>query len=154
MELQSPIDEDNEPKIQLYKYIPIIVHCSDIQEPSGIFKVDDKARRVCTYLRAYSNGMINRKFQKQRLKKKVIFVVEKSYSMDIVMGGRTALDVAIDNFLEICSSHIKVGDVSISMIDVSISMIDVLNITIVFIVDYLAHYVFLMSAIFNCISMS
>ena len=97
----------------LTQYIPILGYCSSFESPPHQYQVDDKAQRVSTYLRAYDNGTIDRKFDSSSSKKQLMFVIDKSGSMASMMGtNTTALDIAIDNAVEIFNSHVKVDDVS------------------------------------------
>lgn len=92
--------------------IPILAFCADFLEPRKDYVIDEKARRVCTYLRAFENGTIDRKFNSLALKKQLMFVIDKSGSMQTQMGnGKTALDVAIDNAIGILESHVQVDDI-------------------------------------------
>ena len=96
------------------KYIPILGYCSSFESPSHLYLIDEKARRVCTYLRAFNNGTIDRKFQPAS-KKQLLFVIDKSGSMEQSMGNnKTALDVAVDNAVSIFDSHAQIDDVSTS----------------------------------------
>jgi hypothetical protein len=47
----------------LKRNIPIISLCAKFCKPRNSFVLDHEARRVCTYLRAYENGTINRRYQ-------------------------------------------------------------------------------------------
>jgi hypothetical protein len=98
---------------QLSQFIPILGLCSSFDSPPNQYQIDDKSRRVCTYLRAFNDGTIDRKFQSIASKKQLIFVIDKSGSMEQGMGnGRTALDVAVDNAIKIFDSHVQTDDVS------------------------------------------
>ena len=97
----------------LHQYIPILAYCCTFATPAEKFQVDEKTRRVCTYLRAFHDGTINRKFQVQR--KQLMFVIDKSGSMSqMIKDGKNALDVAVDNAIEIFNSHVQIDDVSAS----------------------------------------
>ena len=94
----------------LRDYLPVLSVCARILEPSKNYDIDDKARRVCTYLRAYEDGTINRKFE-LAAPKQLMFVIDDSGSMEATFDdGRTAFDVAIGNALKIFDSHIHIGD--------------------------------------------
>ena len=84
VELQAFLSPTNdlqrETRKKLSQFIPILAHCSSIRESLPLFEIDEETRRVCTYLRAYDNGTIDRKFQKHE-PKQVIFVVDESGSM-------------------------------------------------------------------------
>ncbi len=93
--------------------LPILACCATFEGPNGEYDIDEKARRVCTYLRAYDNGTIDRKFNSIPTKKQLLFVIDKSGSMGQQMGnGKSALDVAIDNAIRIVDSHLQTEDVS------------------------------------------
>lgn len=98
------------------KFIPVLSgSCDVVIQPPPNYKIDDPARRVCTYLRAYSNGTIDRKFNPTPTSKKVFFVLDYSESMEIDLGGRNALEVATDCMLSIFDSHVQELDVSTSV---------------------------------------
>ncbi len=100
-------------KNMMLEKIPILSFCASFIVPSNTYFIDNRARRVCTYLRAFDNGTIDRKFNAIPLKKQLLFVIDRSGSMQQQMAnGQTALDVAIDNALEILESHIQIDDVS------------------------------------------
>lgn len=92
--------------------IPILTCCSAVMQPPPDYIVDDRTRRVCTYLRAYDNGTIDRKFDPTPCNKQVFFVLDKSGSMQADLGGRTALEVAADSMVDIFGSHVQLMDVS------------------------------------------
>jgi hypothetical protein len=46
----------------LTRNIPILAACASFEAPSCHYEIDHAARRVCTYLRAFATGTINRKF--------------------------------------------------------------------------------------------
>jgi hypothetical protein len=95
----------------LWRHIPVLAICGTVQEPPNVFAVDEATRRVCTYLRAYDNGTINRKFKTSQ--KQITFVLDVSGSMSAeVGGGLSALAAAIENAVRIFDSHIQPGDVS------------------------------------------
>ena len=101
---------DNDAYDMLRQYLPILSVCALVLEPPKNYDIDDKARRVCTYLRAYEDGTINRKFE-SAAPKQLMFVIDASSSMSAVFGdGRTAFAVAICNALTIFDSHVQVGD--------------------------------------------
>ncbi len=113
IELAQEAGDSNNPVELLSEYIPILAHCSSIESPPKEFCIDEKARRVSTYLRAYNDGTIDRKFESRPSKKQLMFVIDKSGSMEAAMGdGKHALDVAIDNAIAIFNSHMQVDDVS------------------------------------------
>jgi uncharacterized protein YegL len=76
------------------------------RSPVEQFVIDEKARRVCTYLRAFSDGTINRKFE-GGARKRIVLVLDCSGSMD----GRPFQD-AISNAAGIIESHVVPDDVS------------------------------------------
>jgi len=100
------------PRAWLRRFVPILAHCAQLVEPPKEYVVDAAARRVCTYLRAYDNGTINRTFEPYR-RKCVVFVLDESGSMEAKVGARSALGVATDNALKLLDSHVQVDDVSI-----------------------------------------
>ena len=93
----------------LNRYIPILSFCATIQKPPREYDVDEKTLRVCTYLRAFSDGTIDRKFE-ANANKQLLFVIDDSGSMEIMLDHRTAFRVAVDNALNIFDSHIHDGD--------------------------------------------
>jgi hypothetical protein len=96
----------------IQKNIPILSLCATYTHPTSLLRIGIQGKRVCTYLRAYEDGTIDRKFEKSR-KKQILFVLDKSGSMaDILDNGLTALSNATDNALRIFDTHIDVGDVS------------------------------------------
>jgi hypothetical protein len=97
----------------LQQYVPVLGYCGSPESPPTQFHIDDKARRVCTYLRAYHDGTIDRKFQNYKSNKQIMFVIDKSGSMGTEIGkNKTAQDIAIDNAVDIFNSHVETGDVS------------------------------------------
>lgn len=96
----------------LWRCIPIISCCCEIIEPPLEYIIDDQTRRVCTYLRAFDDGTIDRKFNSVSFNKRIYFVLDYSGSMAIDLGGRTALEVATDCMLGIFESHVQLMDVS------------------------------------------
>ena len=65
-----------------------------------------------TSRRAYTDGTINWKFQHEHVRKQLMFVIDISGSMGVNVGPhKTALDVAIDNTVEIIRSHVQVDDI-------------------------------------------
>lgn len=95
------------------RYIPVLSgSCDVVIQPPLSYTIDEPTRRVCTYLRAYDNGTIDRKFNPTPTNKKVFFVLDYSESMEIDLGGRNALEVATDCMLSIFDSHVQEMDVS------------------------------------------
>ena len=88
------------------KHIPCVLLCGSLETPPTRLILDDQTRRVCTYLRAYENGTIDRKFEPVQ-QRRILFVLDKSGSM-----AGSALSVATDNALRIYDTHINAGDVS------------------------------------------
>ena len=88
----------------LLHHIPIIAKCADFVSPSNVFHIDSKARRVCTYLRAFEDGTIDRKFIETW--KTMLFVLDDSGSMQ---GDK--LNAAVDNMMDIFQCHALVDDV-------------------------------------------
>ena len=94
------------------KNMPILNLCSTFTQPTALLRIGNQGKRVCTYLRAYEDGTIDRKFEPS-MKKQILFVLDKSGSMAAILdNGQTALSVATDNALRIFDTHIDVGDVS------------------------------------------
>lgn len=81
--------------------VPILFCCDDIVKPPLEYIIDHRTRRVCTYLRAYDNGTIDRKFNTSLRNKRIFFVLDYSASMEVDLGGRNALEVATDCMLSI-----------------------------------------------------
>ena len=94
------------------RYIPILSCSCDFVRPPLEYLIDDQTRRVCTYLRAYDDGTINRKFNPAPINKSIFFVLDYSESMEIDLGGRSALEIATDSMLTIFDSHVQEMDVS------------------------------------------
>ena len=90
----------------LKKSIPIIESCADFPVLQIPFDIDLQARRVCTYLRAYDTGTIDRRYEGAS-SKRIVLVLDTSGSMD---GSKFA--AAIRNAISIFDSHIVEGDVS------------------------------------------
>lgn len=87
-------------------HVPIIALCATFLSPSEAYVIDEEARRVCTYLRAYSDGTINRKFEKGS-NKRIVLALDCSGSME----GTPYQDVT-NNAVGILDSHVVEGDVS------------------------------------------
>ena len=92
--------------IWLKKSIPIITSCADFPDIRFPFDIDKKARRVCTYLRAYDTGTINRKYVGTS-HKRIVLLFDTSGSME---GSKFA--AAKKNAISIFDSHVVEGDVS------------------------------------------
>ena len=93
--------------------VPILTCCDSIIQPPSDFIIDEQTRRVCTYLRALDDGTIDRKFNPASANKRIYFVLDKSESMEIELGGRrNALQVAADSMLRIYDSQVQLMDVS------------------------------------------
>lgn len=90
----------------LVKSIPVVASCGIFATPSIHFFIDDEARRVCTYLRAFETGTINRKFE-GAAKKRIVLVLDCSGSME-----GTPFRDAVNNAVGIFDSHVVEGDVS------------------------------------------
>jgi len=98
------------PEGWLRQFVPVLYYCGKIEKPNSSYFIHSEAYRVCTYLRAYKDGTINRKFEPY-FSKRIIFVLDESGSMQFAIGnGKNALDVATDNALGIFDSHIQVND--------------------------------------------
>ncbi|CAB9513447.1 protein ligase RNF213 [Seminavis robusta] len=97
----------------LRKHVPVLSICGEVRQPEQRFSVDDATRRVCTYLRAYEDGTIDRKFKPGSGRKKLVFVLDNSGSMaEIVGNDKTALSAAVDCALEIFDSHLNQNDMA------------------------------------------
>ncbi len=108
--VELPSEEGSSAVEWLWRHIPVLAICGTVREPPMDFTIDEEARRVCTYLRAYDNGTINRKLNSS---KQIVFVLDISGSMESIVGGeKSALTVAVENSIAIFDSHIQPGDVS------------------------------------------
>jgi len=85
--------------------IPTISFCGSLRAPLNEFIVDVETRRVCTYLRALSDGTINRKFEAAAHGRQIIFILDWSGSMT-----GAPLNAAIENALRLFDSHVHIGD--------------------------------------------
>ena len=92
--------------VWLKKNIPIISSCAEFPDMRMPFDIDQKARRVCTYLRAYDNGTIDRRYECGS-SKRIVLVLDTSGSMN-----GTKFEAAKRNAISIFDSHIVAGDVS------------------------------------------
>ncbi|CAB9513446.1 protein ligase RNF213 (Partial), partial [Seminavis robusta] len=93
----------------LHRHVPILAMCCEVIVPESKLIIDEETRRVCTYLRAYEDGTIDRKWKSQ--KKRVAFVLDSSGSMGASVGsGQTALSAAVDCALQILDSHLNQND--------------------------------------------
>jgi len=95
----------------LQKHVPAVLLCANLVAPPTHLIIDEETRRVCTYLRAYDDGTIDRKFETPQ-HRRIVLVLDKSGSMEINLGNSSALSVATDNALGIFDTHVGVGDVS------------------------------------------
>ena len=102
MQLDS---EESDIKDWLQQHLPIISHIGTLECPSSEFLIDEQTRRVCTYLRAYDDQTINRKFVAYQ--KCLVFLLDESGSM----AGSKANE-AVDNMIRLFDSHVQIGDVS------------------------------------------
>lgn len=109
IELPTNVGVEMESEHWLTKNIPTVASCCEFQGPSGVFVVDKEARRVCTYLRAFATGTINRKFD-GGAKKRIVLVIDCSGSMD-----GAPFEAAVANAVSIFDSHVVEGDVSHSL---------------------------------------
>lgn len=105
-ELPVDIHKGATSKEWLDSNIPIISQYSEFVEPPKDFVIDEPARRVALYLRAFSTGTINRKFEEAQAKR-IILVLDCSGSMQ---GSK--FDDAVRNAVSIFDSHVIEGDVS------------------------------------------
>ena len=112
VELESSAKTGDSGQKWLEQFIPILSFCGDVQQPPSDFIIDDQSRRVAIYLRAYDDGSIDKQFNSTQRNKRIMFVLDKSESMEIDLGGRTALEVATDSMLGIFDSHLELMDVS------------------------------------------
>ena len=114
VEMNAHVADEETAQSWLRERVPILSHCSlRILQPPSDFSIDEKARRVATYLRAYDNGTIDRKFNSTPASKTILFVLDKSGSMGVTdIGGRSRFQVALESMLKVFNSHIRVMDVS------------------------------------------
>lgn len=96
----------------LRMHIPVLALCGEVTSPEDNLSINETTRRVCTYLRAYENGTIDRTFQKGSAGKRITFVLDISGSMSNHLGNQSALSVATDCALQIFDSHLQINDVS------------------------------------------
>lgn len=94
-----------DPHIWLKQNMPVILQSCTVVEPPKLLDIDKVTRRVCTYLRAFDDGTINRKFLPTR--KRILFVLDESGSMN-----GAYINAAVDNMINLFKSHVQVGDVS------------------------------------------
>jgi hypothetical protein len=73
----------------LHANIPTLEFCGTNKALKNEYHIDKETRRVCTYLRAFRDGTINRKFVAAR--RQIIFVLDRSLSMIHRIGSSTAL---------------------------------------------------------------
>ena len=101
----------NRIKSSVQRHIPVLAYFAKFETPPNLYDVDDETKSVCTYLRAFRNGTINRKFK--YAKKQMVFLLDKSGNMKFSYeNGTITMDWAIVNALEIFDSHIRNDDVS------------------------------------------
>jgi hypothetical protein len=113
VEMNVYTGDEDAAQVWLREHVPILSYCSlHILQPPSDFIIDEKARRVATYLRAYDNGTIDRKFNSTPTNKTILFVLDKSGSMCATVGGRSRFQVASESMLSVFNSHIRVMDVS------------------------------------------
>jgi hypothetical protein len=105
IELPSSDGYQYSPEQWLWTHFPVIAACGKFMNPRPEFAIDTVARRVCTYLRAFEDGTINRKFEEGG-NKRMVLVLDCSCSMRGVRF-RTAVSNAVDIF----DSHVVDGDV-------------------------------------------
>lgn len=86
--------------------IPVLFRSGDLLSSPPDLVVSDEMRRVCTYLRAFESGTINRKFNTNK-QKRVVLLIDCSGSMQ---GG--PFRDARNNAVSIFDSHVVEGDVS------------------------------------------
>jgi hypothetical protein len=95
-----------DPHVWLKKNIPVIASCAEFPDIQMPFHIDHKAQRVCTYLRAFDTGTIDRRYESAS-NKRIILVLDTSGSMN---GSKFV--TAKNNAVSIFDSHIVEGDVS------------------------------------------
>jgi hypothetical protein len=95
----------------LRTHVPVLHLSCTLETPPTRLVIDSETRRVCTYLRAYEDGTIDRKFE-PHTHRGIVLVFDRSGSMGWDFGNATALSIATDNALRIFDSHVGVGDVS------------------------------------------
>jgi hypothetical protein len=103
---EMPLSSGETAEDWLVKSIPIVASCGTFFNPSNQFIIDHEARRVCTYLRAFENGTINRKCE-GGANKRIVLVLDCSGSMN-----GTPFQDAVNNAVGIFDSHVVEGDVS------------------------------------------
>jgi hypothetical protein len=114
IEMNVPAEDESAAQAWLIEHVPILSYCSScVQQPPSDYDIDAKARRVAIYLRAYDDLSIDRKFNSTPAKKTILFVLDRSGSMNIKMAdGRSRFQVASESMLNIYNSHVRVMDVS------------------------------------------
>lgn len=113
VEMNICAGDEDEAQVWLRDHVPILSYCGlHVLQPPSEFSIDKKARRVATYLRAYDDGSIDRKFNSTPANKSMFFVLDKSGSMNSIIDGRTSFQVASESMLSVFNSHIRVMDVS------------------------------------------
>jgi hypothetical protein len=113
VEMNACAEDEDAAQVWLRDHVPILSYCSlHVLQPPSDFLIDNKARRVATYLRAYDDGSIDRKFNSTPSNKSILFVLDKSGSMTSLIDGRTRFQVASESMLSVFNSHIRIIDVS------------------------------------------
>jgi hypothetical protein len=105
IELPSSDGYQYSPEQWLWTHFPVIAACGKFTSPRPEFAIDSEARRVCTYLRAFEDGTINRKFE-EGANKRMVLVLDCSGSMEDV-----PFQTAVRNAADIFDSHVVDGDV-------------------------------------------
>ncbi|KAJ8607696.1 hypothetical protein CTAYLR_007308 [Chrysophaeum taylorii] len=98
-------DELDDLEVWMLHTVPLLYYVGSVVDLPAAYDVDADIRRVCKYLRAYTDGTINRKFNNRTRAKRVCFVIDDSGSM---AGHKKA--VAADNMLRIFDTHMNDDD--------------------------------------------
>jgi hypothetical protein len=110
--VELPSMPEHSPQEWMQTSIATLQLCATIVEPPKNFVFDESSRRVCTYLRAFSAGTIDRKFEGFS-KKRLLLVVDQSGSMTSILSeGISAFQASINNALEVYDRCISEDDVS------------------------------------------
>jgi uncharacterized protein YegL len=101
----SPVVDLGEVEQWVLQTFPILFFVGKLEIPNAEYDICESTKRVCKYLRAYDDGTINSKFVPVATQKNVIFVLDRSGSMD---GQK--IHTAVDNILKIFDENVNDGD--------------------------------------------